>query len=219
MTATGLNERFVLAEDEALKRKLTGLKVTHPTEREVPAYFRAPNKEVREVSWPYVTLDLVDVSKSDHREHSGGPFPLEYEPHGYEAKIDPELGVRVADDWPIPYDLLYAVTTWALDPRHDRQLLGQLLGNRGLTPHRMGFLEIPEDGTVRRLETLSITPFISRNANRDLEYRRIFTVRVESELFTSWVEDVLKPGLLTIVITEPSGIREEIETPYTLHFH
>jgi hypothetical protein len=210
---TGLNERFILAEDAALKRKLEGIKVTYPRERDVSVWFRWPNKETRETGRPFITIDLIDVVKSDHREHSGGPFPLDYEPHGYESTIEEDTGLAVAEDWPIPYDLYYAVTTWASDPRHDRQLLARLLGDRGLIPHRMGFLEIPEDGTTRRLDTLSVTDNTGRDSNNDVEFRRTFTLRVESELFTAFVNDVLIPGRLVIELSDTeSDLTEVIET-------
>lgn len=210
----GLNERFLLAEDAALKRKFEGLKVTIPRERDVGVWFNWPNKELANVDWPFITITLVDVIKAGHREHSGSPFELDYKPHNFEDTL---TGAIVADDWPTPYDLYYTITTWAKDPRHDRQLLTRILGDRALAPHRMGYLEIPEDETVRRLEVISMNDFTGRDSNNDVEYRRALTLRVESELFTSFVEEVLRPGRLVLELTETaSGLTETIPTDYNI---
>lgn len=209
-----LNERFLIAEDAALKRKLSGLQVTIPRLRDVGVWFNWPNKELADIEWPFITIQLVDVVKASHREHSGSQFELAYKPYGFEDTL---TGAIVSDDWPTPYDLYYTITTWAKDPRHDRQLLTRILGDRALTPHRMGYLEIPEDGTVRRLETLSINDFTGRDSNNDTEYRRAVTLRVESELFTTFVEEVLRPGRLVLELTETaSGLTETIPTTYTV---
>ena len=211
--ATGLNERFVLAEDAALKRKLEGLKVSWPRETDVDVWFRWPNKEIREIEWPFIVIDLVDITKADHREHQGGPVPLTYAPYGYNpTEGGPEDNwVPMAEDWPTPYDLVYTVTVATKDPRHERQLLGQFLGRLDLVPHRWGFLEIPEDGSVRRLETVGVDTLTRRNSANDIEHLRVYTVRVESELFTGWVEDVLRPGILRMSLKDRvTGFEEEV---------
>ena len=188
--ATLLNERFILAEDAALKRKFEGLQVTYPKPIDVDVWYRWPNKEVRDISWPFIAIDLVDFVKADHREHQGGPMSLEradgtYTPYGFTPAVDPGF-VTIASDWPTPYDLYYTVTVVTKDPRHERELLAKFLGRYDLAPHRWGFIEIPEDGTVRRFETVSVNDLTGRNAASDIEYRRVYTVRLESELFVGW---------------------------------
>lgn len=225
MPNTGLNTRFILAEDAAIKTKFSGLQVDYPQLRDVDIWFRWPNKEVRDVVYPYITVDLADVVKADHREHAGTGHRLGYMPYGYEPVEDLESDqaaahvLGIAPEWPTPYDLIYTVTTFARDPRHDRQLMARLLGDRDLLPWRMAYLEIPEDGTIRRMDLLDITDFTSRNANQDTEFRRAFTVRVESELFVGSVKDVMAAHELFIVLTETaSGLSEEFETGTTLTF-
>lgn len=209
----GLNERFILAEDEALKRKFEGLSVTYPNARSVDVWFRWPNKEVREVSHPFIAVDLVDVAKSDRREHSGMPYELDYAPVGFDAAtINPDTEALVADEWPTPYDLIYSVTVATLDPRHDRELKHKILGDRNRLPHRMGYLEIPEDQTVRRLDIIDITSTSGRTGDNATEFYTIFTVRVESELFPGEVTEALRAinGVNILAMTETtSGLREE----------
>lgn len=209
----GLNERFILAEDQALKAKLSGLQVTYPTAKNVGVWFRWPNKELREVERPFITIDLIDVVKASHREHAGGPFELEYRPYGYTDRVLDTAAGAVATDWPVPYDLIYGITTWASDPRHDRQLMAKLLGDLNLIPHRLGLLYIPDDQTYRRLDTLDIRDHTGLDSNNDTEFRRTFTIRVESELFTAFVEEVLRPARLTLTLSDMnSDLREEVTT-------
>lgn len=225
--ATGLNERFVLAEDAAVKRKFEGLEVTYPKALPVDVWYRWPNKEIRDVEWPFIAIDLVDIVKADHREHQGSPFSLmrsdgPYLPHGYtldQALID-EGWVPVAEEWPTPYDLFYTVTVSCKDPRHERELLTKFLGQLDLAPHRWGFIEIPEDGTTRRFETVAVNDQTGRNAANDVEYRRIYTVRVETELFTVFIEDKLKPSLVSVVLkaTDTDIPEEEIVSDLAVNF-
>lgn len=207
---------FVLAEDAAVKRKFEGLQVSYPSVKNVDVWYRWPNKEIRDVNRPFIAIDLIDILKADHREHQGPPFSLmrsdgPYEPYGYtadQALIDGGW-VPVADEWPTPYDLYYTVTVSCEDPRHERELLGKFLSQLDLAPHRWGYLEIPEDGTVRRFETVAINDQTGRTSSNNIEYRRVYTVRVEAELFTGFVEDVLRPSLATLVLTVPGTTIEE----------
>lgn len=208
-----LNERFILAEDEALRRKFQGLSVTYPRPRAVDVWFRWPNKEVREVTHPFISIDLVDLLKADRREHSGMPYELDYAPVGFDAAaVDPSTDALVADEWPTPYDLIYSITVATLDPRHDRELKHKILGDRNRLPHRFAFLEIPEDQTIRRLDIIDVTSTSGRTGDNATEFYTIFTVRVESELFPGEVEEKLRAinGVNLIGITETtSGLREE----------
>lgn len=210
--ASTINNRFILAEETALKAKFEGLQVTSPKVIDVDVWFRWPNKEIREVRYPFIAIDLADVSKSDRREHSGGPFELFYEPHNYEATYDPEVGARVADEWPVPYDLIYTVTVVTLDPRHDRELKFKLLGDRNRIPHRWAHLQV-EDGTVRRLDVLDVEHTSIRDANRT-QFFTVFTLNVESELFAVTVEDLLRVTSVSLTLREIiTGVTEEISTP------
>lgn len=209
----GLNERFILAESAALKRKLEGLTVSYPRQRTVDVWFRWPNKEVREVSHPLITIDLVDITKSDRREHAGDRFELGYLPVGFtEDSVDEETHALVADEWPTPYDLTYAVTVISLDPRHDMELKYKLLGNRALLPHRMGYLEIPEDSTVRRLDVLDVAT-TSSNSGETVQHITVFTVRTESELFPAQVAAAIRAVTVNVTVTDTTGIHEAIPAP------
>lgn len=210
-----LNSRFILAEEAAMKAKFSGLKVINDwlpgkPEHDVKVWFQFPNDEVRTQTRPSITINLVDVAKADHREHAGGPHEIGYIPYGWPTPGPTEA--VVADDWPTPYDLYFVVTTWASDPRHDRQLFNRLIGDRHLLPHRLGYLEL-EDGTIRRLELISVDDRTGRDQGGNREFRRAFTLRVESELFTGEVEAIRRAGTLVIdLVSDDGSIREEVET-------
>ena len=98
--------------------------------------------------YPYITIDLVGVSEEVDRTHRGSltiPTDSMYTPEGAtEGQIT---------SFPIPVQLNYQVSTWARQPRHDRQIIAQLF-SYGRLPLRFGQLPSPQDGTNRRLDVL-----------------------------------------------------------------
>lgn len=173
---------FLLSEDKALREKLQGMAVYDQkatgenTSRPVGVWFGQPDQEIRAQSYPYVTIDMIDISRDPTREHRGkvspsyliGQLPEDFNPEtqGFETNI------------PIPVNIDYQITTYARHPQHDRQLVAQLLSQK--LPIRAGTLDL-DDGTARRLDVLDV-------AKRDLteNQKRLFvnavTVRVSSEI-------------------------------------
>jgi hypothetical protein len=178
---------FLLSEDKALRDLLTGMTVTDQkadggtgATRSVGVWFGQPDQEIRSQSYPYITIDMVDIAEDFMRSMRGKVKPAYYaDPTtiGESTEYDPDL-----HDWdmdyPIPVNIDYQITTYARQPRHDRELLAQVLFTK--TPLRFGVLE-PNDNTVRRLDVLDV-------AKRDITEsgKRLFvnaiTVRVSSEI-------------------------------------
>lgn len=181
---------FIIAEDKALRTKLQGMTVSDQKAdgsdipRTVGVWFGQPDQEVRSQSYPYITIDMIDIVRDTTRE--------------YRSKVKPEYiagpDVVTADDWqidtPIPVYIDYQVTSYARHPRHDRQILAQLLGIK--LPIRFGILDVIESSvvsgsettntvTTRRLDVMSVS-------KRDVteQAKRLFvnaiTVRVSSEI-------------------------------------
>ena len=213
--ASTVNDRFILAEETALKARFEGLGVHDPRTPSgdligVDVWFRWPNKEIREVRYPFISLDLADIAKSDRREHSGAPFELSYAPNNYDPTI--EDGARLAREWPTPYDLIYTATVVSLDPRHDRELKFKLLGDRDRFPYRGGYL-VAEDGATRYFETLSVDTPVARDVSRT-QFFTVFTIRVESELFVGQVEDIHRAQVASVTLKEIiTGVTEELRIP------
>ena len=170
---------FLLSEDQALRDKLQGIvvedqkSIAQGQPRTVGVWFGQPDQEIRSQSYPYITIDMIDVERDPSREMRGIVSP------DYLAPDNLPVGV---DGWsinlPIPVLIDYQITTYARHPRHDRMIISQLLHTK--LPIRFGYLEL-DDGTIRRLDVMNV-------AKRDMteQAKRLFvnaiTVRVSSEV-------------------------------------
>jgi hypothetical protein len=83
----------------------------------------------------------------------------------------------------VPVDLLYQVSTFTRSALHDRQLSSQMLST--IVPFRKGFIEVPEDGTMRRLDLLDWTTadlLDSESGYRKRIFRKIYTLQMSAEI-------------------------------------
>jgi hypothetical protein len=196
----------MLSEDKAVRELMQGLTVmdqkaeNEDTPRPVGVWFGQPDQELRNQNYPYITIDLIDVSRDQTREMRGkvNASYLE-EAAKLKAGIAPEIEV---EDWeidtPIPVNIDYQITTYSRHPRHDRELLAKVLYDR--LPFRFGTLNC-DDNTVRRLDVLDV-------AKRDIteQAKRLFvnsiTVRVSSEIPQGLFKQLYK--VLTVRLDSPS---------------
>jgi hypothetical protein len=174
---------FLLSEDKALRLNLQGMTVNDQratgddVPRQVSVFFGQPDQEIRNQSYPYITIDMIDITRDVQREMRGKVNDL-VPTATYLAPSDLAEGQGWEIDLPIPVNIDYQITSYARQPRHDRELLAQLLYNK--LPLRFGQLPL-DDGTVRRLEVLDYS-------KRDIteQAKRLFvnavTVRVVSEV-------------------------------------
>lgn len=199
---------FLLSEDEALRNLLKDMVVTdqkaastQETTRKVGVWFGQPDQEIRAQSYPYITIDMIDIAEDFARAHRGRVKPAYMTdpttgPDG-ESQYDSET-----QDWeinfPIPVNIDYQVTTYSRQPRHDREILAQLLYKK--LPLRFATLET-DDNTVRRLDVLDIS-------KRDVteQAKRLFvnaiTVRVSSEIAPETFNKIYKA--LQVTVTGPT---------------
>lgn len=193
---------FILNEDAALKALLQDITVADSgnANRPVGVYYGQPNKEIRQQVYPYITIELVGIKEDTSRAHRGY-VPLTYTPEG----VDPEVNHNV--NFPIPIDLIYQVTTWARQPRHDRQIIAKLFGPHRL-PFRFGQLYIPEDGTNRRLDMLGFTKKDTTEGGKPL-FSNVYNIRVSSELFPDQIVQMYQ------VLETPTISLDHQDTPFT----
>jgi hypothetical protein len=165
---------FILNEDAALKAKLTGITVADAknSARPVGVWFGQPDLEIREQSYPYLTIEMIDISEDTARAHRGY-IPLPYTPEGFAT------GTVVYSDYPIPVDIYYQVSSYSRNPRHDRQIISAILKNK--LPMRFNYLEIPQDKTVRPVDLLGYTKRDTAEENKRL-FVNIFSIKVASEI-------------------------------------
>jgi hypothetical protein len=204
---------FLLSEDKALRERLQGLKVTdqkaagETTLRDVGVWFGMPDQELRAQSYPYITIDMIDISQDPSREHRG-KATKDNAPYLFADEIISDDEDREID-YPIPVNIDYQVTTFSRHPRHDREILASLLNAR--LPMRFGIVHL-DDNTVRRLDVLGV-------AKRDLveQGRRLFmnaiTVRISSEIAQGTLKTLYK--VLSVELDPPREGWDSIDS-YTI---
>ena len=201
---------FLLDEDEALRNLLKNMYVTdqksttdNVATRAVGVWFGQPDQEIRSQSYPYITIDMIDISEDIPRAMRGRVKPA-YLPDPTD-EYDSEIQ-NWDINWPIPVNIDYQITTYARQPRHDRQLLSQLLYTK--IPLRFAVLETGPNtvyGTTRRLDVLDIS-------KRDIteQGKRLFvnaiTVRVSSEIAPETYNQVYKALQVNVTGTTGSQI-------------
>lgn len=171
---------FILAEDTALKSLLQGISVVDEKSisRPVKVWFGFPDVEVRAQDYPYLTIELLDVSPANDRQHSGFLYDSDYR-----GTIAPVEGLSYEYEYPVAYDLIYQVTSYARHPRHDRAIIYQFLNEK--VPHKFGQIAIPNElGTETSYRHIFLDGFIKRDLIEEGRrlLRNVFTVRVVSEM-------------------------------------
>lgn len=200
------NPGFLLAEDAALKARFSNLTVTDDRDvaRPVKVFFRYPDGET-EKAYPFITIEMIDLVHARNRQHSEsmlvytsatssgsasypntGPDKLTYWPSRKANMQDVEgandVDFIISTEF-VPVDLLYQVSTFTRSAIHDRQLSAQMLST--IVPFRKGFIDIPEDGTIRRLDLLDWTTadlLDSESGYRKRIFRKIYTLQMSAEI-------------------------------------
>ena len=192
---------FLLAEDEAIKLRFSGLTVSDDrnNSRPVQVFFRYPENET-ERQYPFVTLELIDVVYARNRQHSivdqyaykegddwaeNNPSTVNYYPSQGEITVPNDLEYLKTTEY-VPVDLLYQVSTFCRSALHDRQLTAKMLYD--VVPLRYNSIYIPADNTHRRLDMLDWTTadLLDPEAGyRKRIFRKIYTLQMTAELPTS----------------------------------
>jgi hypothetical protein len=235
---------FLISEDEALRDLLKGMTVSDNKEatRSVGVWFGQPDPEIRQQQFPFITIDLIDVRPAVERMMSSQQVdPWYFQP------ADLLSGGVQYDSWttymPIPVDLDYQVTTFARQPRHDRQIMAQIFQDR--LPFKFGALVCKErpvdldaelaelneleelenavapqvetwDATVRRLDVLGIRKRDTTESGKRM-FMNAITIRISSEMPTRFADKLYKKVQVINGTVVPGGesftITAEDETP------
>jgi hypothetical protein len=211
---------FLIAEDEALREQLKGMTVSDDKEatRPVGVWFGQPDAEIRQQSFPFVTVDLINVVEDKQRTMSAqqvSPW--------YNQPEELVLDNITYGDWsmymPIPVTLMYQVTTFARQPRHDRQIIAQLLDQR--LPLRYGSLVVREkftgvvdgvdqwDSTVRRLDMVGISKNDRTESGKRM-FMNALTVQVSSEVPTPFMGRLYMRVNTVNIMYQPIGFTSTI---------
>jgi hypothetical protein len=202
------NPGFTLAEDAALKQRLATLYVSDDRDMQRPlqVFFRYPEAET-EKHYPFATIELLDIAYARDRQESerryyytnvaGASAPplyssndsssLTYFPSEMNASDMQEYWsgdeTYLYTDQLVPVNLMYQVSTYCRSQRHDRELTAALL--RYVFPFRRGFIEIPEDGTIRRCDILdwrSADLLDQESGYKKRIFRKVVTVQINAEI-------------------------------------
>lgn len=176
-------------EDAALKSKLTGLRVDDVNDqagRPVMVRFRGPENELAPVTYPLIVIDEASWAPAPERAHSGYG-PLAYVPEGYGA---PDPGVTLWTQMPQPVDIDWTVTLYCRRATHRLQLIAALAGFDYL-PARYGYLQVPQDASLRRLEVVGgpiTSSVLDGNGKRLLT--SVWKIRTTGELIWAQIDTI-----------------------------
>jgi len=202
---------FVFNEDQAIKKKLTGITVTDenapPPGRTVAVRFRLPETELANATFPMIVIDPAGPVKDSEREHRGRtrlPYIPEQavDPVVY---IDPKTGNTVpwdpaedyqhspfVVDYPIPFNFDYTITVLSRKQSHMVQLMNTLSQIQYL-PARFGYVEVDGDETLRSLFLIGgpeVAPLRDTDGKR--LFRVVYRVRIPSEIYNYQYKQLLE---------------------------
>lgn len=194
---------FIISEDRALHGKLQGMTVTDQkaendgVPRQVGVWFGQPDQEIRNQSYPYVTIDLINVQRDPDRE-----MRRDFKAPEYLQPDNLEEGQAYMVSELVPINLDYQITTYARHPYHDRAIMSQLISEK--LPIRFGVLDV-DDNTVRRLDVIGISKRDSVEQGKRLFVNAI-TIRVSSEIANGTLQQLYQ--VLSVHIDPPAQSRE-----------
>lgn len=197
---------FIFNEDRAIRKKLEGLVVTDanaPADgRPVEVLWMNNDIELNKLTYPSIVICNLGIERAVEREQRGW-MQLPYTPEGFKS-WDNYTDVTESPYWsqaPIPYNVNYQIEVLARTDVHATYLRAILAGPDYL-PARFGYLAIPEDGTVRRMD-LSAGP--TEVDTRDSDGKRLFhgayAVKVSTELLPQQIEAYAKVQSVETEIT------------------
>jgi hypothetical protein len=198
---------FILNEDKALKLMLTGVTVSDSgnSTRPVGVWFGQPDLEIRVQSYPYMTIDFLGYNEDFERSHRG-EIQMPYFPEGANTTQ------QYMTEFPIPVYLDYQITTWARQPRHDRQIMAEMATGQRI-PLRYGLLIVPEDKTVRRLDFLGFTKKDTTDENGKRLFSNAYTVRISAEILPVVLEQMIEVTETNVQLTSQSNDFATIYSP------
>ncbi|ORT58168.1 hypothetical protein [Streptomyces sp. CB03238] len=187
-------------EDAAIKAKLQGIFVndtnTPAGGLPVDVRFRLPENELATATFPLILIERTRA-EPDHQAEHRGTVVLGYTPEGQDS-----ASTYLATD-PIPYLIEYQVTVYARKQRHAANIAHALSGRDYLHP-RWAYLEVPEDGTVRRLEVAGGPEF---HDGRDAQGKRLWQVDYLIQVSAELLDEIaaIKPVQTVELNTHPLG--------------
>jgi hypothetical protein len=181
---------FIIAEEEALKKHLEGIKVpTRPgstDQTDVGVWFRYPEGE-RQIQYPFVTIDLLTVEPdyelftSDFYQSPEGLYQPSFSP---ELPPLPDDGITRGYAIPnyLPMRLVWQVSHFSRSALHDRYLTSIFMTD--VLPYRPFFIT-SVDGVERRTDRIGFqaadTIETTESGTKRI-FRKIYTISMLTEI-------------------------------------
>jgi hypothetical protein len=201
------NEGFITDIDQAMKDKVQGIYVNDreadADRRLMRAFFRWPQVEVTDQTFPFFTIDLLRYERAASREQRAERFPLPYAPKNYAlpSDVDSDTGPWLLTEMPIPYDFTYQITAHARYNSHIREAMEQMVGNDRFAP-RGAYLIVND--TVRYMEIdgpVDASGMDQEPGGRPKRhFRKVWTATVQTELFQSTIDQLGAANLLALTV-------------------
>jgi hypothetical protein len=182
---------FMLAEDEALRRYLTGIMVPGQKEDspkiEVGVWFRWPTGE-RQLKYPFITIDSItaepayELFHSNHLEDLDGLYTPDKSPTLPPPSIGWEAGNYGIVSY-LPFRLVYQINVFSRYNLHDRYL--RSIFATDVFPQRPFWLGVDADNTWRRTEQIG---YVASDQSETSEsgtkriFRKIYTISMLAEV-------------------------------------
>jgi len=177
---------WVLDEDDALKDKLGGFYVINPADgaqKPVQTFFANPDAEEISRAFPRFVIELISIEFARERAHRSASVVI---PFDLEQATPPSGFSMTSGDFPLPWNLIYQVSAYSRNPRHDRQLSLIMFQ---LFPEQFGDLNMQNyDGTTRRADLVSHTHRDIVDNDQKRTYRQIFEISVSSEFYLNQIQ-------------------------------
>lgn len=182
-------------EDAALKKKLQWLTVQDANApaggRVVPVRYKLPQDELANLSYPIIIIEHAGLYPASDREHRGR-IQLPYAPEGYDNWWEDGQPASPAESpyyslFPMPYNFDYVITVYArFWNAHVQPMIAQL-ATEPFLPAKFGYLNVPQDGTVRSMFLMG-GPETGQSTDED--DKRMFTVTYRIRVFSELVGNV-----------------------------
>lgn len=204
-------------EDAALKFKLQGLLVNDANApaggRQVKVRYRLPETELANLDYPIIILEHAGLFPAPEREHRGY-IQYPYAPEGYapwwrpgiDLTYDPALS-PYRQYFPVPYNFDYQVTVYGRSMVEHIQPLVTQLATYNYLPYHFGFLNVPQDHTVRTLQLMGGPEFAY---TKDNDGKRRYEVRYRVRVFSEVVPPIPTPVPVTDIHVDLS-VYEDVE--------
>lgn len=194
---------WLLDEDYALKQKLSGFTVSNYADGKllpIQVYYRFPDPEERERTFPHIAIDLTEIVFDAERAHRADGYLLTWDTETATPMIN---GALVGDDYPLPWSLIYQLAYYSRNPTHDRQM--RMMAYQ-MFPEQYGSLNMQYfDGTIRRADLVSSVQRDTVDANNKRLYRNILTVAISSEFFLNQITAIQRATSIDITVVPYVG--------------